>query len=200
MNARFSNTFLGCVTVINTLVLIGWVFGVQTLISLSPNWVSTKPITSISLLIFCLILWFITNKKAVDAKIIKGLSLIPTLLVSTSLLSYLVSNNPLAISGKDNSAFNVYAGVPSVMTCVCLFIISYYGFFFDSKKLKKIKLVNSLGLFQIIVGFIAISGYAFNAPIFYYYYPSVSAAMSIITAFSFLILGIIMHGIKQGRN
>lgn len=193
------NTLLSGIAVINLLVLVGWVFGVTELTFVNEKWAYTKPITSISFLVLCFALLLIINSDRAFTKIIKGCSLASVLLISTSLLSYLITENPFALSGG-NSAFTVHAGVPSIMTCVCFFVISYYGFFFDSQTLKKSKLVNSLGLFQIWVGSVALLGYLFNAPAFYYYYPSVSAAMSIITAFSFLCLGIIMHGIKQIRN
>ena len=180
------------------LVMMGWIFDINILKSISSAWISMKFNTAIAFVASGITLYFIVRAfegefdQAQVALFITSLIIILLMgiLFISNLLGVHTGAEDLFIKEINPSARTVIPGQPSIPTMLNFILIALAGILtiLNLKKLRpKLKII---GLAVGIIGAIAVIGYILNAPILYYYLPSVNSAMALNTAILFVLLGI----------
>jgi hypothetical protein len=134
--------------------------------------------------------YLLLNKPKPQNKwIIRGCAIFIFLVLSLSLILQFIDNHLFSVFVKNDgdSILTVSPGVPSIMTCVSFYLISYFGAIRTSASAS-----NFISKFLTIISVTAIIGYILKIPSLYYYVPEVSTATSIITAFSIFLLSLII--------
>jgi hypothetical protein len=178
-------------------VMIGWIFNVSILKSISPYWVSMKFDTAIAFVLSGISLYFIV--RAIEGEFDKAqivlsvTSLIIILLMGilffSALLKIHTGIEDLFIQEAAGTAKTVAPGQPSVPTMINFILIAVAGIFtmFNSAKLQS--QLKTIGLAVGIIGALAVVGYIINAPHLYYYVKGINSAMACHTAVLFVLLG-----------
>ena len=180
------------------LVIIGWIFDIGILKSISPSWVSMKFDTAVAFSLSGLTLYFIV--RALEG----GFDIAQVVLSITSLMIILLMGvlffsalfgirtgvEDLFIKETGNGVKTVIPGRPSIPTMVNFILIALAGIvtMAGSKRLRlKLKLI---GLVIATVGALAVVGYMFHIPVFYYFIAGINSAMACHTAVLFVLSGI----------
>ncbi|MCB4791523.1 MAG: hypothetical protein LHV68_06505 [Elusimicrobia bacterium] len=179
-------------------VMLGWVFDISALKSISPAWISMKFSTAFTFFLSGVILYFIAKAEEGELDnsyiVISIASLLVILIMGTMFFSTLLGvhtgEEDLFIKDTGNLVKSVVPGRPSVPTMACFIFIAAAGIIttFKPEKLKAI--LNTIGVIIGSIGLIAIAGYAINQPFFYYYISGVNSAIAVHTAIIFVLLGI----------
>jgi len=179
-------------------VIIGWIFDIYFLKSITPSWISMKFDTAITFVLSGISLFFIVRAQEGEfdkAQVALSItSLIIILIMGTMFLSAFLNIHTgledLFIKETIVSANTVVPGRPSVPTMLNFLLIAAAGILTilnPDKTRAKLKLI---GLFVAAVGAIAIFGYCINAPLLYYYVEGINSAIALHTAVLFVLLGI----------
>lgn len=179
-------------------VIIGWIFDIRALKSISPFWISMKFDTAIAFSFSGVILYSIAMAKEDEfdkAQVILSISsLIVILLMGTLLLSNLLGIHTgaedLFIQETMPVAKTVIPGRPSFPTMVSFILIASGGIFtiLQHKKLHiELKII---GFTVTVIGGLAAAGYILNVPLLYYFINGVNSAMACHTAILFSLLGL----------
>jgi hypothetical protein len=185
------------VIVAGIVVMLGWIFDMGILKSISPAWISMKFDTAIAFLFSGITLFFIARALEGEfdqAQVILSItSLIIILLMGTlffsSVLGIKTGVEDLFVTETVVSARTVIPGLPSIPTMLNFILIALAGILtiLDIKKVQlKLKVI---GLTIGIIGMLALAGYFFNVPLIYYYIKGINSAMAIHTAILFIFLG-----------
>jgi hypothetical protein len=199
MTPRKTARILSLVVIIaGVTVIIGWIFDIGILKSISPAWVSMKFDTSIAFVLSGITLYFIA--RAVEGEFDKAqvvlsiISLVIILLIGTLLFSAVFGVNTGAeeLFIKDIAANNktIVPGRPSLPTMLSFILIASAGILttLNPHNLKfKLKII---GVIVGLIGTLAVAGYIFNIPLLYYYIEEVNSAIALHTAALFIVLGI----------
>ncbi|MGB7581917.1 MAG: hypothetical protein WBL85_05660 [Sedimentisphaerales bacterium] len=186
------------VTIAGILVMIGWIFNVGLLKSISPAWVSMKFDTAIAFVLSGITLYFIVRvaegefDKAQVA--LSVTSLIIILLMGTLFFSAVfkirTGAEDLFIKEASGTVKTVTPGRPSLPTIFNFILIASAGIL---ATLNPDKLQSKLKIIGVIVGLIgamAVVGYIINAPFLYYFIEGVNSAVALHSAVLFIVLGI----------
>jgi len=179
------------------LVIIGWVFNISVLKSISPAWISMKFDTAVVFFLSGIILYFILRAQegAYDSAqvAIFILSLIISLFMGVLFFSSLFGVNTgledLFIKEARVTAKTIFPGRPSVPTMMNFLLIALAGILtlINTRNLRaKLKVI---GFLVGLIGLSAICGYILNTPLLYYYIAGVNSAMAAHTAVLFVLLG-----------
>lgn len=187
------NILAGVVALAGIIVILGWVFDIQSLKSILPMWVTMKFMTAVSF-ILCSIIIFIINSEN-NSEMLHFSLIISSFVLLLLMVTFFVSLIVGISTGIENifipedpNPINTHApGVPAVPTMICFILISLSGLFF-SLNINKIILFY-LGLPTALLGSIAIIGYILNIPSLYYSFLGLTA-MAFHTAILFVLLGI----------
>ena len=186
------------VAISGVIVMVGWVFDIRTIKSISPDWISMKFDTAIAFVASGITLYFIARAKegAFDqAQVALSVtSLIIMLIMGILFFSILFGVHTgaenLFIKETQVAAKTVIPGRPSVPTMVNFILIALSGIsvILNLKKLQlKLKII---GLAVGIIGAVAVIGYTINVPSLYYFIEGVNSAMAMHTAVLFVLIGI----------
>jgi hypothetical protein len=186
------------VTIAGILVIIGWIFDIGILKSISSAWISMKFDTAVAFVLSGVALYFIA--RAVEGEFDKAqvvlsiTSLIIILLMGTLFFSAIFGVNTGAeeLFIKDNATNNktIVPGQPSLPTMFSFVLIASAGILttLNPGNLRlKLKII---GAIVGLIGSLAVVGYIFNVPLLYYYIEEVNSAMACNTAALFIVLGI----------
>ena len=186
------------VIIVAIMVIIGWIFDISVLKSISPAWVTMKLTTAIAFLLSGITLYFIVT--AIEGEFDKAqvalsiASLIIVLLMGTlffsSLLKIHTGVDDLFIKETTGSVKTVTPGRPSVPTMLNFILIAAAGILTMLNPKKLLSKLRTIGLTVGIIGAVAVAGYIINAPLLYYFIEGTNSAMAIHTAILFVLLGV----------
>lgn len=195
-NEQIIGGLIGIVFAVSILVMIGWIFGVDTLKSIVPGFVTMKFSTAVAFFIVGFILLGISRFFdmpyfnygvlffSVILLIFMGYMMITSLLGIDSQVENLVVKE--AVGALKTSK----PGMPSAATMLNFILIAITGLLsFSSCRLKCFKIIS------VIVGLMGASsilGYISNTSLMYFYIEGVSSAMALHTAFLFIFIAIVL--------
>ncbi len=193
------------VIITGLLVIIGWIFDIPVLKSISPAWASMKFITAITFILSGITLYFIVRAfegefdKAQVALCITSFTiiLIMGILFSSTLFGMRTGLEDLFIKEPPGTVRTVTPGRPSIPTMLNFILIALCGMqvIWNPKNLR-VKLT-LLGMVIAAVGALAIVGYIFNAPHLYYFFEGKNTAIALNTAVLFVVIGIGLLCLKE---
>jgi hypothetical protein len=179
-------------------VIIGWIFDIGILKSISPAWVSMKFDTALAFVLSGITLYFIV--RAAEGEFDKAqvaisiTSLIIILLMGTLFFAtcFKVHTGAEGLFIKDTpgAVKTVVPGLPSAPTMFNFLLVASAGILtmLNPGNLRfKLRII---GLVIGSIGILAIVGYIVNQPILYYYIPGINSAIACNTAALFIVLGI----------
>ncbi|MFA5141622.1 MAG: PAS domain S-box protein [Candidatus Woesearchaeota archaeon] len=206
-NEQIIGGLIGIVFVAAILVMIGWIFGVDTLKSIVPGFVTMKFSTAVAFLIVGLILLGMSNLLDISY-LYKGVFFFSTLLLIfmgymlvTSLLGLTSGIENLVVEEAAGALKTSKPGMPSAATMLNFVLIAVAGLIsLSSYKQKGFRIIS------VIVGLLGVSsvlGYISNSPSLYFYIEGISSAMALHTAFLFVFIGIaiyLLSGLVSEKN
>ncbi len=168
-------------------VIFGWVFKIDFLKSIFPDFATMKFNTSLGFILLGISSYLIGLKKRLQLSIMLAFIVFSMafLTISQELFNYDLGIDQLFVIDADSQN---YPGRMSQLTaiCFCLMATSFIGIQFENKNYR---LVCQVLLHVVtLMAFIGIMGYLFNVPIFYKF--TFLSSMAIHTALAFLILSI----------
>ena len=178
-------------------VMAGWMFDINVLKSLSPDWVSMKFSTAVAFAASGASLFFIVRVVEGEfdmAQVVLSLtSLTITLLMGLLLFSAILSI-PTGIENlfvkEIGEVKSVAPGRPSVPTMINFLLMALTAILALQHPARLLPKLKFIGIIIGMTGSLAAMGYLFNAPFLYYYIAGVNSAMALHTALLFVILGI----------
>jgi len=186
------------VIVAGFLVIIGWIFDIGILKSISPAWVSMKITTAIAFVLSGITLYFIV--RAIEGEFDKAqvvlsiTSLIITLLMGTlffsALLKIRTGAEDLLVKEAAGTVKTVTPGRPSIPTMFNFILIASAGILTTLNPGNLRPKLKIIGVIVGLIGALAVVGYTINAPNLYYYIEGINSAVACHTAALFMVLGI----------
>jgi hypothetical protein len=186
------------VSIAGVTVMLGWIFDIGVLKSITSAWVSMKFSTAIAFVLSGVTLYFIV--RAVEGEFDKAqvvisitsltIMLLMGILFFSALLEVRTGTEELFIKEKGVAPMSAAPGQPSIPTMINFILMAVAGIFtmYNSGKLRlQLKII---GLIVGAIGAIAIVGYIIDAPLMYYYIEGVNSAIALHTAALFVLLGI----------
>lgn len=186
------------VQIVAIVVMIGWFFDIQPLLSISPGLATMKFTTALSFSLSSFILLFSHQamKKTSDLAIVViptaslAIWIIMATILVSSVFGFTSGLENLFVREKVGDIVTYVPGRPSLGTIVGFLLITFLGLcVFSEWKLKKNLFLTSSVLITCIGG-LSILGYMFSVPIFYYTITGISNAMAVHTAILFVLIGI----------
>ena len=187
-------------------VMIGWIFDIDTLKSILPIWVTMKFTTALNFLLSGLVLYSLAvldaSESAVAQILLQIASLMIVLLMGTLLVSTFLGIRSgvedLFVKETESAIKTTTPGQPSVGTMVNFLLIVSAGLYkmFNPQK-NATQLLMNLGRIIVVVGGAAIMGYIVGVPVLYYTLQGYSSAMAFHTALLFILLGVGMTLFKR---
>lgn len=178
--------------------MVGWIYDIQILKSILPNWVTMKFSTALCFVMSGISLFFIAgslekNSAAADI-VLPVTSLIISLFMANLLFSVFtgvsIGIEDMFVKETGKAIKTTVPGRPSVGTMVAFLLISASGIL----TLLKSSLINGflagIGWMVSALGAVAISGYLIKMPVLYFTVTGWSTAMALHTAILFFLLGI----------
>jgi hypothetical protein len=198
-NKRKTAKGLSLVVIIaSIMVIIGWIFDIGILKSISPAWVSMKFDTAIAFVLSGITLYFIV--RAVEGEFDKAqvvlsiTSLIIILLMGTLFFSAIfkihTGAEDLFVKETAGTVKTVTPGRPSIPTMFNFILIASAGILTTLNPGNLPSKLKIIGVIVGLIGTIAVVGYCLNAPHLYYYIEGVNSAIACHTAALFMVLGI----------
>ena len=185
------------VIVSGIMVIIGWIFDIGILKSISPEWVSMKLSTAIAFVLSGVTLYFISRAREGEfdiAQVVLSItSLTIVLLMGIFFFSALLNMNTgtedLFVREEAGAVKTVVPGRPSVPTILNFLFIGAAGVLtiLNPKKLRsKLRII---GLIVGIIGAVPVVGYIIKVPLLYYFIDGINSAIAFNTAVLFVLLG-----------
>jgi hypothetical protein len=182
------------VGVAGVMVMLGWIFDIGILKSISPSWVSMKFDTAIAFILSGISLYFIIRAAEGEfdkAQVVLSITslIIMGILFFSAILGVQTGAEDLFVREKAVAPRTVVPGRPSIPTMINFILIAIAGGFatFNSAKLRS--QLRITGLIVGAIGVLAVVGYIIGAPILYYYIEGINSAMACHTAVLFVLLG-----------
>jgi hypothetical protein len=185
------------VGIVGMMVIIGWIFDVGVLKSLSPSWISMKFNTAIAFVLSGLMLYLIVQNREGESDaaqvILPIASLVILLLMGTLFFSDLfgvhTGAEELFIQDVSSASTMVTPGGPSLMTMFSFVWIAIAAVSTTFNPKGMTSFLKITGLITGGTGILAVFGYLLNVPLLYYYVAGVNNAMAFHTAVLFVFLG-----------
>jgi len=178
-------------------VMIGWIFDIGILKSISPDWISMKFDAAVAFVLSGISLYFIALAREGEfdkAQVVLSItSLIIVLLMGTLFFSILLGiqtgAEDLFLKDGFPSAMTVIPGRPSLPTIINFLLIVLAGILTMLNPGNLRPQLKVIGLMVAAIGGLAAAGYLLHAPFLYYFIPDVNSAMPFHTAILFVLLG-----------
>lgn len=178
-------------------VMAGWFLNIETIKSISPDWVSMKFSTALSFFLSGLVLYSISRFRRQECDLalvfLPIISMAILLLMMTLLASTVIGANTgveeLFVKDSIVAVASVTPGRPSVATMINFIFIALSGIFTSLASGRFIKILGFLGLAIGLIGLTAVFGYIFNQPLLYFAVTGKSSAVAIHTAVLFVLWG-----------
>ena len=193
--SRKGHTMIGLVSgvasfILGIVVLWGWLMDYNEIISISPDWVSMKPVTAIGFFLSGVVLMFSYLHKVRWADlIVSGASFI---LIHISIATFLGSYygmpdgiSQIFINSFNDNHMSVAQGIPSLATLLSFLLVGISGIM---RLFEWVTPVRCAGIVVLLISCIAIIGYGAGMPSLYFYKENVSTAMAFHAALGFFVL------------
>ncbi len=199
MNKKIKITeVLGIIVFLSGLVvMIGWILDIDILKSILPIWVTMKFSTALCFFLSGITLYFIASSQEKGLGIAQVVLPITILGISLFMATFLISVfigirtgvEDLFVREAEGAVKTTTPGRPSVGTMINFILVATAGILtmLNITRLK-VKLL-AIGGIVAVIGGVAIIGYIFNVPVFYYTIEGFSTAMAFHTAILFVLLG-----------
>jgi hypothetical protein len=185
------------VIVAGIIVIIGWIFNIGILKSISPEWVSMKLATAVAFVLSGVTLYFIAKAREGEFDIAHVVLSITSLLIVlimgilffSALLKINTGAEDLFIKEQAGAVKTVVPGQPSVPTMLNFLFIAAAGVLtmLNPKELRsKLRII---GLIVGIIGTVPVVGYIISVPLLYYFIDGINSAIAFNTAVLFVLLG-----------
>jgi hypothetical protein len=184
------------VTAAGLTVMAGWIFDINMLKSLSPDWVSMKFSTAVAFAASGVSLYYIVrvleNEFDMAQVVLSLTSLTITLLMGVLFFSAIlgiptgIENLFVKETGEIKSVAPGQPSVPTMINFLLMALAAILALQHPARLLRKLKII---GIIVGLTGALAAAGYVFNMPLLYYYLEGVNSAMALHTALLFVILG-----------
>lgn len=195
---KLAKVFAIIIGVTAILVIIGWVFDIGFLKSVSPSWVTMKFQTAAAFLLTAFILYFISEDFEGGTAVAGIVLPLSSFIIATFMLSLLTSAllgirtglEDLFVMEAGGTVKTPVPGRPSVPTIVDFILIATSGVVtvFHPDHLKSI--LAWLGGMIAVIGAVAFIGYLLDVPQLYYNIAGANTAMAFHTAVLFVLFGI----------
>ena len=207
--ADITRILAATVIIIGLVVIIGWMLDLDSLKSIVPTWVTMKFSTALSFLMSGIVVMLLNEWRNSNSEFARIFLFAPLIIISFFMATLLVTTvldttsgvSSLFVKDDPGAVGTVKAGTPSVGTMINFLLIMAVGFVallvgkFSERKFKKYAIVS--GALVLLLGIIALLGYALEEPALYYQVGGYSGAMAIHTAIAFCLIGIgIMFFVK----
>ncbi|MFA5252387.1 MAG: hypothetical protein WC454_07370 [Phycisphaerae bacterium] len=185
------------VGIAGVVVMLGWIFDIGVLKSVSPSWVSMKFDTAIAFVLSGITLYFIA--RAIEGEFDKAqvvlsitslvIMLLMGILFFSAILGIHTGAEDLFVKETGGTVKSAAPGRPSIPTMINFILIAVAGGFtmFNSVKLRS--QLRMIGLIVGAIGALAVVGYIIDAPLMYYYIEGINSAMACHTAVLFVLSG-----------
>jgi HAMP domain-containing protein len=198
---------IGIVFTASIFVMVGWIFGIDSLKSVVPGFVTMKFSTAVAFFITGLILLGIS--RMFDIPYLNQLVLFFSIallvfmgyMLITSLLGFTSGIENLVVQEAEGALKTSKPGMPSAVTMLNFVLIAIAGLISLSSYKQ-----NGFRIISVIVGSLGVSsvlGYISNSPSLYFYIEGVSSAMALHTAFLFVFIGVaiyLLSGVVSERS
>jgi len=178
--------------------MIGWIFDISFLKTISENWVSMKFATAVLFVISGSSLYVVTTLYRQNG--IQGYPFKPSLKLVLFLFAILfaitfmlldsIGGYNFGFEDPEEMVLTIQPGTPSIAVMISFLIVGIITGATLLHETKYLKIICWGGFLLVIIGGVALFGYITSQPSIYYYYPDISAAMAFRTAILFVILGI----------
>lgn len=199
--ADITRILAAIVIIIGLVVIIGWFLDLDNLKSIVPTWVTMKFSTAVSFLMSGIVIILMNEWRNNNSEFSRIFLFAPLIIISFFMATLLVTTmldttsgvSSLFVKDDPGSIGTLKAGLPSVGTMINFLIIIAVGFVallvgkFNERKLKKYAIIS--GGLVLLLGIIALLGYAIEEPALYYQVGTYSGAMAIHTAIAFCLIG-----------
>jgi hypothetical protein len=180
------------------LVIIGWIFDIGILKSLSPSWISMKFDTAVAFLLSGISLYFMARAMAgefdLSQIVLSVTALIIMLFMGTMLFASLFSIHTgiedLFIKETPGALKTITPGRPALLTMLNFILVAFAGVMTITNFTQLEMKLKVIGVVIGAIGALAAVGYLIHVPLLYYYIEGVSTAMACNTAVLFVLLGI----------
>jgi hypothetical protein len=178
-------------------VMVGWIFDIGVLKSISPAWISMKFSTAFVFVLSGITIYFIGKAQegafelaqvALSITTLTIVLLMGTIFFST-LLGVHTGVEDLFIREMPGGIKTVVPGRPSIPTMIDFMLIAVAGIMTILNPEKLQSKLKVLGLIIVTIGAVAVAGYSINDPLLYYFVEGVNSAIALNTAVLFVLLG-----------
>jgi Co/Zn/Cd efflux system component len=181
------------VIIVSLLVIVGWIFDITLLKSVSPNWQSMTVSTALGFFIAGAAIYLLARNEEGHSEIAEVFLPIMVILSTLMLAQYVFA----ALSGvpaRFEELVNPVAGDLAILespalTTLFAFGLMLIGIIMIIIEPKMNKYLHWIGYVIGAIGIVALAGYAIGAPLLYGYVPGSTTAMSVHTAILFVLLG-----------
>jgi succinate dehydrogenase hydrophobic anchor subunit len=178
-------------------VMLGWLFNVPLLKSISPDWVSMKISTAICFLLSGVSLYYMAKAREGDVETAQIVLFITTLIVMllmgtlffSGLLGVRTGIEDLFVKDAAGAIKTVVPGRPSLPTMLNFMLMSIAAILTLVNNKSNRLAYRAIGIVIGLIGAIAITGYIIGAPALYYYFEGINSAIALNTACLFVLLG-----------
>lgn len=190
-------------------VMIGWIFDITVLKSISPQFVTMKFISAVCFLLSSFSLYIIARKDKERYEwediVLLFINFLVILLMASLLISVFVGVKTgvedLFVKEEAGAVKTTVPGRPALFTMINFVLIASIGLFgLIRKGFLKSEIIRILGLAVAFSGGLAIIGYIADVPKLYGHFNNFSTAMALHTSILFVFLGVgffIVHGKKS---
>ncbi|HCE47005.1 MAG TPA: hypothetical protein DET40_25945 [Lentisphaeria bacterium] len=180
------------------MVMIGWIFDIEILKSLSPSWISMKFDTALSFFLSGLTLYFIARAQEGEfdrAQVVISITslviiLLMGILFFSTVFGVMTGAEHLFVREEAGGVKTVIPGLPSIPTMFSFILMAMAGVLTILRIRRLHVSLMIIGLILAAVGISAITGYVIDFPALYYYIATVNSAMAFHTAVLLALLGI----------
>jgi uncharacterized protein with PQ loop repeat len=179
-------------------VMAGWLLGIEALKSILPVWVTMKFPTAFSFLLCGIELYFIARFQKKDRElpvivipiISMAIFLLMASMIASTIIGVSVGVEEMFVKESINIVKSVTPGRPSVATMFNFIIMAMSGILttINVKRLSGAPVI--FAAIIIVIGSMAVLGYAINQPLLYFAVPGKSSAMALHTAILFVLWGL----------
>jgi hypothetical protein len=191
-------------------VIAGWISGIDSLVSIRPNWPAMKFISAICFIFSGVILLsidrYIHNEDELSSYIASLAALViflfMAIITASKMFNISIGIEELFIKEKLGAVKSVVSGQPSFLSAINFLAIAMSGFMLLVKPSKCLQIFSVAGSFVVLLATVAITGYVIGVPVMYSYIPNWSNGMSVWSAFLFVLLGVSLGiiGLEHSKN
>ena len=186
------------VMVLAAAIIVGWIFNIGYLKSLSPNWVTMKITTSIIFIFSGMALYAISMSlegKFDIAQIVLSITSLVILLVMgimfiSTFFGVRTGVEDIIIHESSYTTKTMIPGQPSIPTMLNFLLIATTAISTILNINRLHFILRFVGVWLGLTGLLALLGYIINVPLLYYFIEGRNSAMAFNTAILFVLLGV----------